>query len=368
MLLRARARSCISRSRSSPRRSPTNPSVICLVGFYAATMIIFTMYGGGFATIPAYLADMFGTMHVGGIHGRLLTAWSTAGVLGPLAITSLRQMSVTNAIQDLAAKVDPAAFAEKVRRPVDAIGSAGRGQDRDYRRLMEIAPAGTIDPTPSLYNTTMYSMAALSGRGVLCQPDDEARQGTPPPRRTGTASRSGRMMKSARGVRCAPRPLAFNRRCAAGKGHRHAGQARDVRRAGQGRSFRPGRRKHEYRAAHTFRRDQAARGAAWRAARASRVAVWRADTRGQERLVWSKRILGDARQLRDEMRMRHDGLSGEVRLAVIPTAQTWAARLCTTFAERHPNVRFTILSRNSREILLMLEDLGGRCRDLVFGK
>jgi hypothetical protein len=46
-----------------------------------------TMYGGGFATIPAYLRDMFGTMHVGAIHGRLLTAWSTAGVLGPVLLT-----------------------------------------------------------------------------------------------------------------------------------------------------------------------------------------------------------------------------------------------------------------------------------------
>ena len=66
-----------------------DPSVVWLVYFYAASMVIFTMYGGGFATIPAYLADIFGTKYVGGIHGRLLTAWSTAGVLGPLAITSL---------------------------------------------------------------------------------------------------------------------------------------------------------------------------------------------------------------------------------------------------------------------------------------
>ena len=57
--------------------------------FYAVTMLIFTMYGGGFATIPAYLADLFGTRYVGGIHGRLLTAWSTAGVLGPVAITEI---------------------------------------------------------------------------------------------------------------------------------------------------------------------------------------------------------------------------------------------------------------------------------------
>jgi hypothetical protein len=49
-----------------------------------------SMYGGGFATVPAYLADVFGTRFVGAIHGRLLTAWSTAGVLGPLIVTSLR--------------------------------------------------------------------------------------------------------------------------------------------------------------------------------------------------------------------------------------------------------------------------------------
>jgi len=48
------------------------------------------MYGGGFATVPAYLADMFGTQMVGAIHGRLLTAWSTAGILGPLLITYIR--------------------------------------------------------------------------------------------------------------------------------------------------------------------------------------------------------------------------------------------------------------------------------------
>jgi len=43
------------------------------------------MYGGGFSTIPAYLADLFGTHMVGAIHGRLLTAWSTAGVLDPFS-------------------------------------------------------------------------------------------------------------------------------------------------------------------------------------------------------------------------------------------------------------------------------------------
>ncbi|MBL3565238.1 OFA family MFS transporter [Rhodovulum sulfidophilum] len=138
-----------------------NPSILYLAGFYIATMIIFSMYGGGFATIPAYLADMFGTMHVGGIHGRLLTAWSTAGVLGPLAITSLRQMSVGNAIEDLAAKIDPEAFHTAFGAPVAQLQELVAAKTVTIAKLMEIAPPGTVDPTPGLYNTTMYCMAAL---------------------------------------------------------------------------------------------------------------------------------------------------------------------------------------------------------------
>ena len=124
-------------------------------------MIIFTMYGGGFATIPAYLADMFGTMHVGGIHGRLLTAWSTAGVLGPFAITYLREQSKNNAIEELAVKIDPEAFAAKFGASIQNLPSLVEAKTVTIERLMEIAPAGTIDPTPTLYNTTMYAMAAL---------------------------------------------------------------------------------------------------------------------------------------------------------------------------------------------------------------
>ncbi|MBL1420680.1 MAG: OFA family MFS transporter [Alphaproteobacteria bacterium] len=138
-----------------------------LVGFYIATMIIFTMYGGGFATIPAYLADIFGTLHVGGIHGRLLTAWSTAGVLGPFAITYLRNMSKDSAIADLASKVDAAAFAEKFGAPLDQLTTLVSANTVTISKLMELAPTGTVDPTSSLYNTTMYAMAGLLVIGLI---------------------------------------------------------------------------------------------------------------------------------------------------------------------------------------------------------
>ena len=138
-----------------------NPAVVWLVYFYAATMIIFTMYGGGFATIPAYLADIFGTRYVGGIHGRLLTSWSTAGVLGPLAITSLRENAVTKAIDDLVTKIDPAVFAESFGAGLDQLPALVQAKTVTIASLMDIAPAGTVDPTPNLYNSTMYLMALL---------------------------------------------------------------------------------------------------------------------------------------------------------------------------------------------------------------
>ena len=57
-----------------------------------------SMYGGGFATIPAYLRDMFGTIQVGAIHGRLLTAWSTAGVLGPVLVNYIREYQIAHGV------------------------------------------------------------------------------------------------------------------------------------------------------------------------------------------------------------------------------------------------------------------------------
>ena len=56
------------------------------------------MYGGGFATIPAYLADLFGTQHVGAIHGRLLTAWSAAGILGPVVVNYIREYQLARGV------------------------------------------------------------------------------------------------------------------------------------------------------------------------------------------------------------------------------------------------------------------------------
>jgi len=62
--------------------------------FILCFCIILSMYGGGFATVPAYLRDMFGTRYVGAIHGLLITAWSVAGVLGPVLVNYIRQYQI----------------------------------------------------------------------------------------------------------------------------------------------------------------------------------------------------------------------------------------------------------------------------------
>jgi hypothetical protein len=103
-----------------------------------------------------------------GAPGRLLTAWSTAGVLGPVAIASLRENAIDSAIGDLAARVDPAAFQAAFGASLEQLGLLVSQQTVTIAKLMEIAPPGTPDPTSSLYNTTMYLMAALLAVALVC--------------------------------------------------------------------------------------------------------------------------------------------------------------------------------------------------------
>jgi MFS family permease len=74
--------------------APTFANMGAKVLFVLGFGVILSMYGGGFATVPAYLADMFGTQFVGAIHGRLLTAWSTAGIIGPVVVNYLREFQL----------------------------------------------------------------------------------------------------------------------------------------------------------------------------------------------------------------------------------------------------------------------------------
>ncbi|MGQ0636481.1 MAG: OFA family MFS transporter [Planctomycetaceae bacterium] len=135
--------------------------------FYFATMVIVSMYGGGFATIPAYLADLFGTKFVGGIHGRLLTAWSTAAVVGTLTLAQLRESSRRAAIERLSALVSPEAFAGRFGSPPSDLPVLVERNVVTIPKLLEMAPSGTPDPSSELYNSTMWLMAGLLAVGAI---------------------------------------------------------------------------------------------------------------------------------------------------------------------------------------------------------
>ncbi|MGB8843445.1 MAG: OFA family MFS transporter [Aliidongia sp.] len=99
---------------------PTTGQIGSIPLFVLGFAVILSMYGGGFATIPAYLRDMFGTMHVGAIHGRLLTAWSVAGVAGPFLVNFIRQYQIDHGV----AKADAYTITMYIMAALLAVGFA----------------------------------------------------------------------------------------------------------------------------------------------------------------------------------------------------------------------------------------------------
>ena len=100
---------------------PWTGSIGSVAAFVLCFLVIISMYGGGFATVPAYLKDMFGTRYVGAIHGWLITAWSMAGIFGPVLVNYIRQYQIEHGV-----------------------------------------------PKAQAYNTTMYIMAGLLVIGFIC--------------------------------------------------------------------------------------------------------------------------------------------------------------------------------------------------------
>lgn len=138
-----------------------------LVLFYGGSLLVVSFYGGLFSVLPAYLADVFGLKEVGAIHGRALTAWAGAAIAGPNLLTWLRQSSYDRAMADIAALCDPVAFQRAFGAPLAELPVLVEAKTVTLARLLEIAPPGTPDPTPLLYNSTMYAMAGIASVALL---------------------------------------------------------------------------------------------------------------------------------------------------------------------------------------------------------
>jgi len=144
-----------------------------LMTFYGGSVLAITFYGGIFSVLPAYIADLFGQKHAGAIHGKALTAWASSAVAGPMGLAYLRSYSYDNAMQDLLQTVE-AHDALALNRSFgvsisdeEAIYKLVDAKTLTIEKLMELAPVGTVDPTPFLYDTTCYMAAALMSAAAI---------------------------------------------------------------------------------------------------------------------------------------------------------------------------------------------------------
>ena len=127
--------------------------------FVAVACVLLSMYGGGFATIPAYLRDLFGSHNVSAIHGRLLTAWSTAGVLGPVLVNNMREYELAHGVDKAGAyqtvmHIMAGLLVGRIHR--ELVGQAGGGE-------ILAAGFGSSDRVP-MRPTRAFSNVYLSNR------------------------------------------------------------------------------------------------------------------------------------------------------------------------------------------------------------
>ena len=136
-------------------------SVACLYAFVGCTMLSISIMGGSYAILPAYEADLFGSKYVGPIHGRFLLAASASSLTGPPFLLYLRKKSELAAISDLIAKISPEKFKEFFGVDVSQAKELIETKTVTINSLMKLVPEGTQNPTPFLYDSTLYSMAGL---------------------------------------------------------------------------------------------------------------------------------------------------------------------------------------------------------------
>lgn len=141
---------------------------LAFAGFWIGSSLLISFFGGYSSTLPAFLADLFSKNAVSTLHGYMLTAWSAAAVLGPVLMSLLRQRSYEAQCSLLAELIDPAVFLTSFGAPKHELQHLLASKTVTLPRLLELAPPGTVDPTPLLYDSTMYTMSGFLGVGLLC--------------------------------------------------------------------------------------------------------------------------------------------------------------------------------------------------------
>eukprot|EP00607_Mallomonas_marina_P007221 CAMPEP_0182416744 /NCGR_PEP_ID=MMETSP1167-20130531/1103_1 /TAXON_ID=2988 /ORGANISM="Mallomonas Sp, Strain CCMP3275" /LENGTH=655 /DNA_ID=CAMNT_0024589777 /DNA_START=227 /DNA_END=2194 /DNA_ORIENTATION=+ len=136
-------------------------SPVPLYGFIGCTGLALSFMGACFALLPAYEADLYGAKNVGAIHGKLLLYMSGAALAGPLVLLNLRSRSEQAAMTELLEKVNPQSFLDTFGVSIDHASTLIASKTLTINKLLVLCPPGTVDPSPYLYDSTMYAMGGL---------------------------------------------------------------------------------------------------------------------------------------------------------------------------------------------------------------
>ena len=148
--------------------NPSDPMAKVYLGiFCGSTVAAISIMGGTFAVLPPYEAKLYGPKYVQAIHGRFLVAASLSTIIGPSLLLNLRQAAELSAIKELLIKVDPQKFQTTFGADMSQIQALLDAKTLTISKLMTIMPPGTLDPSPFIYNNTMFAMAGLASIGAV---------------------------------------------------------------------------------------------------------------------------------------------------------------------------------------------------------
>lgn len=142
-------------------------SVLPLYGFAASTFMAVAAMGGVYATLPAYESDLFGPKYVGANHGRMLLASTGAALAGPSILLNLRSYSETASIRKLLEQVGPERFQSTFGAPIEDATKMIESKTVTINNLLAALPPEVKDPTPYIYDSTMYTMAGLMALAAI---------------------------------------------------------------------------------------------------------------------------------------------------------------------------------------------------------
>lgn len=138
-----------------------------LILFYGSSLLIFSFFGGGYSTVPAYESDLFGSKYIAATHGRTMTASALSGVLGPGIFSMFYSMETKKAIKNLTDIIDNKQFIDSFGVSKDNIDMLISNKTVNIAKLLELCPDGTTDPTPYLYDPAFKTMGVVMGIGAL---------------------------------------------------------------------------------------------------------------------------------------------------------------------------------------------------------